>query len=676
MGNLLRRLFLLELLNKTKHSISTKLAIVMVAVIVLSFSIIGQLIYSRVSDFLTEEIESNLVIKGESIAGQLNAVLLEKGTLVRQMSVNNDFVQYLQSVQSRDEATSNPHYQNVAATIEAIAATDKTLGFVYLVSEAGSFYLGNNGVSDPDYQVKQRPWYPGAASTQDIYYSEPYIDSQTKQLVISVMRPIKSAGNTIGFVAIDIMLDMLPNIMGSYTLGQTGYSFLTTLDGQLMYHPDKSLVMSQKMKEMSTGMAELASDIAAHKQGVTLIDDNQGELYAAYSPVPLTNWTVAVTIAKAEALASLGSFARSTLLYFTISLFVLVFVAVLLIRQAVDPIRRAAAAMQDIAQGKGDLTRRLSIESRDEVGELANQFNAFVERMQQTLQEVRAGADKVYFAAGEIARSSEEQAARSEQSAANLQETSASMEQITATVKHSADSAAQANQLVLGTADTARQGQGAMHKVETTMDDINQSAGQISDIISLIDGIAFQTNILALNASVEAARAGEHGRGFAVVAQEVRALSGRSAEAAKEIRTLIDTSVNHVRTGTSLVRSAGTTMQDIVDSVSKVTDVIGEISAGTREQSAGIGQINQAVAEMDSMTQQNAGMVQQISRAAADMRQHAEQLNELLAAFVLGHDALSGTATERAAPRLAQPAAEQRKRITLQPEQAQEWESF
>ncbi|GAA3539792.1 methyl-accepting chemotaxis protein [Zobellella aerophila] len=649
----------------------------MVAVIVLSFSIIGQLIYSRVSNFLTEEIEESLVIKGESIAGQLNAILQEKGTLVRQMSVNRDFVQYLQSVRSRDEATSNPHHQAVAATLNAIMATDETLGFAYVVSEPGSFYLGDNGMSDPGYQVTQRPWYPGAASTKDIYYSEPYIDSQTGQLVISVMRPVKTAGNILGFVAVDILLDVLPTIMESYTLGQTGYSFLTTLDGRLMYHPDKSLVMSKKMNEMSDAMGTLANDIAAHKKGVTLIDDGRGENYVAYSPVPLTNWTVAVTIAESEALASLGSFARSTLLYFTISLFVLVFVAVLLIRQALDPIRRAAAAMQDIAQGKGDLTRRLSVESQDEVGELAKQFNAFVERMQLTLQEVRAGADKVYFAAGEIARSSEEQAARSEQAAANLQETSASMEQITATVKHSADSAAQANQLVLGTADTARQGQGAMHKVETTMDDINHSAGQISDIISLIDGIAFQTNILALNASVEAARAGEHGRGFAVVAQEVRALSGRSAEAAKEIRTLIDTSVNHVRAGTSLMRSAGTTMQDIVDSVSKVTDVIGEISAGTREQSAGIGQINQAVAEMDSMTQQNAGMVQQISRAAADMRHHAERLNELLAAFVLGNDVLPGMAMEGVSPRrLAQPSAGQHQRITLQPEPPQEWESF
>ncbi|GGX92667.1 methyl-accepting chemotaxis protein [Litchfieldella qijiaojingensis] len=312
--------------------------------------------------------------------------------------------------------------------------------------------------------------------------------------------------------------------------------------------------------------------------------------------------------------------------------------AIWLVRRTVQPIRRTAAAMQDIAQGKGDLTRRLKVESDDEIGNLATQFNAFASRMQDTLREVRTSTGSVYRSAGEIAQGSEELASRTEQAAANLQQTSASMEEITSTVNHSAESARQANQLVQSTAEVARQGEAAMDQVELTMNDINDSASKISDIITMIDAIAFQTNILALNASVEAARAGEHGRGFAVVAQEVRTLASRSGEASREIRQLIDTSVSHTQSGAELVRSAGQTMQKIVASVARVTDVIGEISAAAKEQSSGIGQVNTAVTELDTMTQQNAAMVQQSTTAAADMRRHAERLNQLINTFVLGED--------------------------------------
>nr|WP_290701904.1 methyl-accepting chemotaxis protein [Halomonas sp. UBA3074] len=358
-----------------------------------------------------------------------------------------------------------------------------------------------------------------------------------------------------------------------------------------------------------------------------------------------------------------------------------------LVRRTVGPIKRTTAAMHDIAQGRGDLTRRLEVESGDEIGNLAVQFNAFVERMQMTLRDVRRSTLSVHQAAGEISQSSDELATRTEQAAANLQQTSASMEEITSTVNHSADNAQQANKLVQSTAEVAREGESAMGQVESTMQDINNSASRISDIISMIDAIAFQTNILALNASVEAARAGEHGRGFAVVAQEVRTLASRSSDASKEIRTLIDASVQHTNSGAKLVRSAGDTMREIVSSVAKVTDVIGEISAGAKEQSSGIGQINTAVAEMDTMTQQNAAMVQESTTAAANMRRHAEHLSQLINSFVLGddeptqrHQALAsssssqGSASGLKRPALSSPPSSQHSSSSRHAED--EWEAF
>ncbi|WP_245888705.1 methyl-accepting chemotaxis protein [Halomonas denitrificans] len=405
-----------------------------------------------------------------------------------------------------------------------------------------------------------------------------------------------------------------------------------------------------------------------------------GHVVNDYAGTPIG--VVEIALDRSNYVAIMDLARNAALLIATLTLGAGLLVAYWLSHTITRPIQRTVTAMENIAAGEGDLTRRLDDSGRDELSELARQFNAFVARMQQTLREVRGTTYSVYRAAGEISQSSEELATRTEQSAANLQETSASMEEITSTVTHSAESASQANQLVQSTADVARQGEAAMEQVERTMDDINASSAKISDIITMIDAIAFQTNILALNASVEAARAGEHGRGFAVVAEEVRTLASRSSEASREIRQLIDASTAHTHSGAELVRSAGQTMKEIVESVSRVTDVIAEISAGAREQSSGIGQINTAVAEMDTMTQQNAAMVQQSSSSAGEMKDHAQRLSQLVDSFVLGEYHPQTRAASRSEQRPAarpSPQPDDASRPTDRPmaaAQADDWEAF
>jgi methyl-accepting chemotaxis protein len=282
----------------------------------------------------------------------------------------------------------------------------------------------------------------------------------------------------------------------------------------------------------------------------------------------------------------------------------------------------------------------------------------------QVVGEVRNGVESVSTASGEIAAGNQDLSSRTEQQASSLQETAASMEELTTTVKQSADNARQANQLANTASEAASKGGAVVGQVVSTMEEITASSRKIADIISVIDGIAFQTNILALNAAVEAARAGEQGRGFAVVAGEVRNLAQRSAQAAREIKTLISDSVEKVDAGSKQVAEAGATMNEIVTQVRRVTDLIGEISSAALEQSSGIGQVNEAITQMDQVTQQNAALVEQSAAAAASLKAQANQLAEAVAVFKLSHAEAHGAITQaqersRSAPiaRSSPPAA-------------------
>ncbi|MCC5090248.1 methyl-accepting chemotaxis protein [Xanthomonas campestris] len=296
-----------------------------------------------------------------------------------------------------------------------------------------------------------------------------------------------------------------------------------------------------------------------------------------------------------------------------------------------------SSLLQSIAAG--DLTARMTGQYQGVFAQMRDDANATAEQLASIVGRIQHAADAIGLASSEIASGNQDLSQRTEQQAANLEETAASMEELTSTVKQNAEHASQANQLAIGAAAVASQGGEVVAKVVTTMADIQGSSKKIAEIISVIDGIAFQTNILALNAAVEAARAGEQGRGFAVVASEVRTLAQRSAGAAKEIKHLIDDSVGKVTQGAALVDQAGTTMADIVASVQRVTNIMGEISSASQEQYSGIEQVNQTVTQMDETTQQNAALVEEATAAARAMEEQAQQLTETVAVFKLAAQA-------------------------------------
>jgi methyl-accepting chemotaxis protein len=286
----------------------------------------------------------------------------------------------------------------------------------------------------------------------------------------------------------------------------------------------------------------------------------------------------------------------------------------------------------------GNLGERVTSDGRDEVAQLLRALGAMNEGLARVVANVRQNADGVATASAQIAQGNQDLSQRTEEQASALEETAASMEELSSTVKQNADNARQANQLAMSASTVAIQGGQVVGQVVDTMKGINDSSKKIADIISVIDGIAFQTNILALNAAVEAARAGEQGRGFAVVASEVRSLAGRSADAAKEIKTLINASVERVAQGTLLVDRAGSTMTEVVGSIRRVTDIMGEISAASTEQSAGVAQVGEAVSQMDQATQQNAALVEESAAAAESLKGQAQQLVQAVAVFKLADD--------------------------------------
>ncbi len=364
----------------------------------------------------------------------------------------------------------------------------------------------------------------------------------------------------------------------------------------------------------------------------------------------------------------------------------------LLLRAVMQPLDQARTHFH--AMAGGNLANRIELGRKDEMGEMMEGLQQMQERLAGTVRSVREGSDAIATASSEIAAGNLDLSRRTEQQAANLEETASSLEQLTSTVKQNSDNARQANALAASASDIALKGGELVTRVIDTMGSITQSSDKIADIIGVIDGIAFQTNILALNAAVEAARAGEQGRGFAVVATEVRNLAQRSAAAAKDIKALITDSVEKVGSGSALVNEAGATMQEIVTSVRRVTDIISEISSAGREQEIGIEQINTAVAEMDNVTQQNAALVEQAAAASQAMQEQAVKLAEMVAVFQVAGDsgvrrpAARATAAAVATPAAAKPAPAAALRLAPKPaarpaaprkapaDNSAEWEEF
>ena len=388
-------------------------------------------------------------------------------------------------------------------------------------------------------------------------------------------------------------------------------------------------------------------------------DDQQVQSFVQQRFIPITDAYIAATQELVEGAAQDVAKAQAEVHDMFIQLYILgailivlaVAAATLISWRLARGITQGVESARNVAQriGAGDLSQPIAVSTKDEIGQLLTSLRDMQDSLVTVVRTVRQGSDSVALSSAEIAHGNQDLSMRTESQASALEETSASMEQLGSTVQQNADNARQANQLAQNASNVAMQGGQVVALVVDTMKGISESSTRIADITSVIDGIAFQTNILALNAAVEAARAGEQGRGFAVVAGEVRSLAQRSAEAAKEISALINASVERVHQGSTLVDQAGSTMEEVVRSISRVTDIMGEISAASTEQSSGVAQVGEAVMQMDQATQQNAALVEEMSAAATSLHGQAQELVQAVAAFKLAGNEASRAAVPAAA---------------------------
>jgi methyl-accepting chemotaxis protein len=531
----------------------------------------------------------------------------------------------------------------MVVSLESAASTSDPLPAFLDVAHAGGFMNVFVGRSDktsvfsapagipPDYDPTQRPWYKEAIDAGKPIVTKPYVDVTNGKLVVAFAAPAAEKGGVKGVVAGNLSLETVSANVNSIHPTPASFGMLLDGSGNIIAYSDAKLI-GKPVTDLCPDLS--LSALIGAREPLRVKVGGVAKLMKA-TPIVGTDWQAVVALDEAEATAGMHSQVVSALI--TLVIVVLVAAAVMGAVTTVSLKRLSTVrdAMIAIGSGSGDLTRRLPAEGEDEVAQISRAFNQFVDKLLVVMTRIRDTSESVRLAANEIATGNADLSGRTEAAAASLEQTAASIEEITSTVTQSASAAKQANTKSTSASGIAARGGEVVTEVIDTMEKIEAASGKIGDIIGVIDGIAFQTNILALNAAVEAARAGEQGRGFAVVASEVRSLAQRSAQAAKEIKGLIEATVASVASGSAQVRQAGETMEAIVGSVNSVTTIMSEISGAADEQTRGIHEVNRAVAQLDEMVQQNAALVEESAAAAATLQMQANELATAVGQFTI-----------------------------------------
>ena len=490
---------------------------------------------------------------------------------------------------------------------------------------------------DSSFDPTTRPWFIEAANAKKPILTNPYMDVDNEHMIATIASPIMNdQDELVAISGADINMQEIVNLVRQTQPTPNSYALLVDGQGHIVAHPQESLTFTPFANHYpathAIGLQKLAEERSSFDANV-----NGEPFWINVRSIPGTTWHLLIATHQGDALARLNSMRVQAITTSLIMILLAVLVLSFAARRALQRLVVLQSALEDIASGEGDLTRRLDETGNDELSKVSRSFNIFVSKISDTISSIRTTAESVNVASEQIAAGNTDLAARTEQAAAAIQETASSMEELASTVRQTAEAGNVADQIANNSRAAAIEGGQLMMDVVDTMQDINGSSQRMSDIVGVIDSIAFQTNILALNAAVEAARANEHGHGFAVVAGEVRSLAQRSAQSAREIRELILANVDRVNAGSELVRTAGGAMEKIVTEVQHLSDIIGEIKVAANEQNAGISQVGIAMTQLEATTQQNSSLVAESAAASASLSVQAHALSQAVAGFKTEH---------------------------------------